>query len=194
MFTWCQRTGSCRFSLLKPRKWKTTASTTRYGRAYFLSRMILIRIFLCTFRVKSHVFNKCNSFVLNPTFDLATVGEIEWRASDDFADAEKCWGIKWPQISLYLLWSLNCEQMSMQTWWRWSWRRCTPSLRSWAWQRKSGGRESHSSPAPNLGNGYTFTFQSPEMSSVHLKGCSSALIIMVHQALLGEKQPMTPAD
>ena len=31
------------------------------------------------------------------------IGEIEWRASYDFADAEKCRGIKLPHISLYLL-------------------------------------------------------------------------------------------
>ena len=30
-----------------------------------------------------------NTIVLHPTFELATFGEIEWRASDDFADAEK---------------------------------------------------------------------------------------------------------
>ena len=42
--------------------------------------------------------------VLNPTFDLATMfGQVEWRASYDFADAEKYSGIKLPEISLYLL-------------------------------------------------------------------------------------------
>ena len=42
--------------------------------------------------------------VLNPTFDLATMfGQVEWRASCDFADAEKYSGIKLPEISLYLL-------------------------------------------------------------------------------------------
>ena len=42
--------------------------------------------------------------VLNPTFDLAMMlGQVEWRASYDFADAEKYSGIKLPEISLYLL-------------------------------------------------------------------------------------------
>ena len=42
--------------------------------------------------------------VLNPTFDLAMMfGQVEWRASYDFADAEKYSGTKLPEISLYLL-------------------------------------------------------------------------------------------
>ena len=42
--------------------------------------------------------------VLNPTFDLAMMfGQVEWRASNDFADAEKYSGTKLPEISLYLL-------------------------------------------------------------------------------------------
>ena len=51
--------------------------------------------------IVNHKFVKTN--VLYPTFELATIGGIEWRASDDLADAEKCRGIKLPQISLYLL-------------------------------------------------------------------------------------------
>ena len=38
---WCQSTGSARSSRLNLTKWKTSASTTRYGSAYFLSRNIL---------------------------------------------------------------------------------------------------------------------------------------------------------
>ena len=42
--------------------------------------------------------------VLNPTFDLAMIfGQVEWRASYDFADAEKYSGTKLLEISLYLL-------------------------------------------------------------------------------------------
>ena len=42
--------------------------------------------------------------VLNPTFGLAIMfGQVEWRASYDFADAEKYSGTKLPEISLYLL-------------------------------------------------------------------------------------------
>ena len=56
----------------------------------------------------THVLVKVNhrlvkTNVLYPTFELATIGGIEWRASDDLADAEKCRGIKLPQISFYLL-------------------------------------------------------------------------------------------
>ena len=42
--------------------------------------------------------------VLNPTFDLAMMfGQVEWRANNAFADAEKYSGTKLPEISLYLL-------------------------------------------------------------------------------------------
>ena len=62
-----------------------------------MSRIILTKKEVFKIRTAS------NTIVLHPTFELATFGEIEWRASDDFADAEKCHGIKLPQISLYLL-------------------------------------------------------------------------------------------
>ena len=41
---WCHKTGSCLFSFRNLKKWNTTESTTRYGRAYFLSKRILKKI------------------------------------------------------------------------------------------------------------------------------------------------------